>query len=335
MAVSLARTIASLNRTALVYAPETHTKYSNAAIATVGYVLERTQGEPFAKYLKRAVLDPLGLQQSSFEPTPEITKDLAKAYMWTMDGRVFEAPTFQLGISPAGSMYTTVTDLARFMSVLFAGGRGPHGAILKHATLEQMWTPQLAGLGQKTPFGIGFHLAELEGHRLVGHGGAIYGFATTLSALADDKLGVVVVTTKDSANAVTNRIAETALKAMLATRQSKPIPPPEITTPIDPELARRLAGRYTKGDQGVDLIERGGTLSMLKINGGEQARLRSIGDALVVDDKLAYGVKIIPRGDELVIGTEGFKRTAAGKPRPAPQPWQGLIGEYGWDHDIL
>ena len=69
---SLARTIASLNNTELVYAPESRTKYSNAAIATVGYVLERTQREPFAKYLKRAVLDPLGLERSSFEPTPEI-----------------------------------------------------------------------------------------------------------------------------------------------------------------------------------------------------------------------------------------------------------------------
>ncbi|MDQ3253743.1 MAG: beta-lactamase family protein, partial [Acidobacteriota bacterium] len=51
---SLARTIASLNQTSLVYAPETRTKYSNAAIAAVGYVLERTEGQPFAKYLKRA-----------------------------------------------------------------------------------------------------------------------------------------------------------------------------------------------------------------------------------------------------------------------------------------
>ena len=41
---SLARTIASLNETELVYAPESRTKYSNAAIATVGYVLERTEG---------------------------------------------------------------------------------------------------------------------------------------------------------------------------------------------------------------------------------------------------------------------------------------------------
>ena len=66
-----------------------------------------------------------GMTRSAFEPLPELTKDLAKAVMWTYHGREFPAPTFELGMAPAGSMYTTVTDLARFLSILFAGGRGP------------------------------------------------------------------------------------------------------------------------------------------------------------------------------------------------------------------
>ncbi len=332
---SLARTIASLNDTELVYAPESHTKYSNAAIATVGYVLERTQRQPFAKYLKRAVLDPLGLAHSSFEPTPEVTKNLAKAYMWTIDGRVFEAPTFEMGIAPSGSMYTTVGDLGRFMSALFAGGRGANGSILKAATLAQMWTPQYVKAGQKTGYGIGFGISEMNGHRKIGHGGAIYGFATQLSALPDDKLGVVVVTTKDAANAVTTHIANAALEAMLAVRQGKPVPQPESTSPVDTNLARRIAGRYVAGDKGFDLSESGGKVSMLNTNGGFPAQLRSIGDALVVDGKLAYGSKIIPRGDQVVIGNETFNRLALPKPQPVPIRWKGLVGEYGWDHDIL
>jgi len=332
---TLARTIASLNQTSLVYAPETRTKYSNAAIAAVGYVVERTQKEPFAKYLKRAVLDPLGLERSSFEPMPEITKDLAKAYMWTVDGRVFEAPTFELGISPAGSMYTTVTDMGRFMSALFAGGRGAKGRVLKRSTLEQMWTPQFAPAGQKTGYGIGFGIGESEGRRIVGHGGAIYGFATTLRTMPDDKLGVVVVTTKDAANSVTNRVAGFALKAMLAARQGKPIPEPEVTSPVDPDFARRVAGRYVNGAKSIDLIERGGKLSKLSSDGGEQVRLRSLGASLIVDGKLAYGEKIQVREGEIVIGSETFKRVEVSKPEPAPGRWRGLIGEYGWDHDIL
>src|SRR5438093_965366 len=204
----LAATVASLNRTTLVYPPETRTKYSNAAIATVGYVLERTQREPFAAYLARNVLAPLGMTQSGFEPSAELGRGLAVASMWTMDGRSFPAPTFALGMSPAGSMYTTVTDLGRFLSALFAGGRGPHGRILEPQTIAHMWTPQFARADEQTGYGIGFRLGRLDFHRSIGHDGAIYGFATTLQALPDEKLGAVVVTTLDGANAAVDRIAE-------------------------------------------------------------------------------------------------------------------------------
>src|SRR5262249_27951068 len=239
---TLADTVASLNRTTLVYAPETRIKYSNAAIATVGYVLEHTQKEPFPRYLQRAVLEPLGLRKSGFEATPALTKALCTAYMWTYDGRVFEAPTFPLGMAPAGSMYATVTDLARFLSVLFAGGRGPNGPVLRAETIQQMWTPQFAKAEAKTGFGIGFQLGDLAGQRRVGHGGAIYGFATELAALPAEKLGVVVVNARDCANAVSTHIADVALEQMLAAKQGKPLPPIPETTPVAPDTARRLAG---------------------------------------------------------------------------------------------
>ncbi len=163
---SLAKMVDSLNKTDLVYAPETKTKYSNAAIATVGFVLEETQKQPFARYLWRTLLDPLGMKHSGFEPDPVLTKDLAKAVMWTYPGREFPAPTFELGMAPAGSMYTNVLDLGRFLSVLFAGGKGPHGQIVKPETLEQMWTLQFAKKDAKK----GEEPKEGFGTRLLHHG---------------------------------------------------------------------------------------------------------------------------------------------------------------------
>ncbi len=335
-APSLATTVTSLNSTRIVYAPESRTKYSNAGIATVGYVLEKTQGQPFAKYLKRSVLDPLGLNRSSFEPTPQITNGLAKAFMWIVDGRTFPAPTFELGIAPAGCMYTTVEDLGHFMSVLFAGGRGSKRQMLTQSTLDEMWKPQYAKVGQKTGFGIGFNISEMDGHRKIGHGGAIYGFATQLSALPDDKLGVVVVTTKDAANAVMSHIADLALKAMRAVRDGKPIPEPEKTSPVAPDRAKLLAGRYLNGEKGFDLIDSStNKLSVLSTDGGFPVQLRSSGNDLIVDGRLAYGSRIGLGNDSIVVNNETFRRVTVLKPQQAPAKFKGLIGEYGWDHDIL
>ncbi len=334
--LSLAQTVASLNQTELVYAPGTRTKYSNAAVTVVGYVLEKTQNEPFARYLKRTLLNPLGMTRSSFEPTPALQRNLARAVMWTYHGREFPAPTFELGTAPAGSMYTTVNDLGRFLSVLFAGGQGPGGRILKSATLEAMWTPPAAEPGkEKAPFGIGFHVKDLDGHRCIGHGGAIYGFVTELSALPAEKLGVVVVASRDCAHAVTTRIGDVALRHLLAVRAGRPLPAIGQTKPIDPNLARRLAGRYRHGDREVELIERSGRLWLRGNHLDSQMEVRALGDGLVVDDPLGFGLKIRPQGDRLRVGNETYDRLPAVKPAPAPARWLGLIGEYGWDHNTL
>src|SRR5262249_60216095 len=86
----------------------------------------------------------------------------------------FVAPTFELGMAPAGSMYTTVLDLGRFLSVLLGGGTGPGGRLLKRETLEAMWKPQFAAKGEKEGFGIGFRVEEFHGKRRGGHGGGGY-----------------------------------------------------------------------------------------------------------------------------------------------------------------
>jgi CubicO group peptidase (beta-lactamase class C family)/D-alanyl-D-alanine dipeptidase len=330
---SLAETVNSLNATELVYEPGTRMKYSNAAVSVVGYVLERTQKQPFARYLKQAVLEPMGLGQSAFEPDAALLKNLARASMWTYDGRVFDAPTFQLGTSPAGSLYTTITDMARFLSILLNGAKGPKGQVLKPETLEQMYKPQFAPPGQRGGFGLGFLITNLGGYRRIGHGGAVYGFATELAALPEAKLGVAVVTTMDTTNAVVTRIADHALRLMLATRKGQPLPKMEFTRPVDPALTRRLKGRYVSGDRTIDLVEREGRLFMTRRD--LLVELKSLGEKLVVDDRLADDPVIAMQGDQLGIDKDTFTRVPTTKPEPVPARWEGLIGEYGWDHNTL
>src|ERR1700730_4703607 len=314
---TLAATVQSLNDTELVFAPNTHTKYSNAAIAVVGYLLESRSHEPFAQYLKSSVLDPMGLRHSSFEPNPAIITNLAKAEMWTYDGLKFEAPTFQLGMAPAGSMYSTVNDLGHFVSVLLAQGKAENGAVIKPATLEQMWSPQFPNPGGRV-FGLGFLVRSLDGHRLVGHGGAIYGFATTVDLLPEDKVGVVVVATKDAVNAVTERIGEESLRLVLAHRAGKPLEIPQATSPVPLALVRRLAGRYGTGEDTVDLTYLDGRLTMLKPAGGEQLELRKAGEELIVDGLTSYGLNVTPVVDGIRIGSKTLAKVPSSKPADIP-----------------
>jgi CubicO group peptidase (beta-lactamase class C family)/D-alanyl-D-alanine dipeptidase len=334
---SLERTVASLNGVPLVYAPGEREKYSNAAIGLVGYTLQKTQNEQFERYVHRRVIEPLGMQSSSFEPTPTVKKNLADAVMWTYHGREFLAPTFELGEAPAGCMYSTVLDLAKFASCLFAGGKVGGRQLLKPETIAEMFRPQYAKAPTDRGFGLGFMVDELDGHKRVSHGGAIYGFATEWAILPAEKLGVVVVCSRDVANAVMDRIAADAFRLMLAAKAGKPLPKPERIDPLPAEEARQLAGRYRSGDRWLDLSESFGRLYLTPGRGGYRLQLRKSGNDLITDDTQNWGLRFTRDGDKLTRGktTYAKEKPAAGPPPEPPARWKGLIGEYGWDHNVL
>lgn len=332
---TLAATVRSLNTTSLVYEPGTRTKYSNAAVAAAGYVLERTSGAPFADYIARTVLQPLGMRSSSFAPDSATVARRARGTMWTLDGRTFAAPTFPLGVAPATELTATMLDLGRFLSALFAGGRGANGRVLQAQTLDAMWGVQFGGPGATAGYGLGFAVSQLEGRLRIGHSGWHYGFATEVAALPHEKLGVAVSTTVDAANAVTERIADEALQLLLAAKEGRPLPAIVTTAPVPAATMRRLAGTYRSGARKVELALRGGALWYQDLLGGLPATLRMRGDTLVADGRLAFGQRILWGPDLLVVSGDTLRRVADAKPLPAPEEWHGLIGEYGWDHDVL
>jgi D-alanyl-D-alanine dipeptidase len=333
---SLEATVRSLNATELVYAPGTRMKYSNAAITTVGRVVETVKGEPFGSYVKRGVLVPFGMKGADFEATPEVKKGLAVAEMWTYDGRTFDAPTFPLGTAPAGNLFASVLDLGQFLIALLDEGRGPGGPVVKPETLKAMWEPQFSDKGAPRSFGLGFGLGKLDGHRRIGHNGAVYGFATELTALPDDGIGVAVAISKDCANTVAGRIANAALRSLLAVKAGKPLPTIETTKPVPVEVIRRVAGRYGEGNAAVELTARGDVLSMTQASGGFRLDLRMDGDGkLVVDDLNGFGTRVVPGEGSITVDGKELKRVADAKPEPPPARWLGLIGEYGWDHNTL
>jgi len=329
----LASTVASLNDTRLVFPPGERTKYSNAGIAVVGRVLEQVQGQPFAGYLRRAVLEPLGMTSSAFTPDADIVDRLAAAWMWTEDGRQFPAPTFQLGMAPAGSMYATVVDLGRFMEALFAWGRGERGPVLDSAMLARMLTPQFAPPGATTGYGIGFRLGRLHGERTIGHGGAIYGFATDLAALPDRRLGAASVTTVDGANTVVARIDRYALALLMAVHDGHPLPAPDTTGPIAQAVGARLVGRYGPAGRRVSIVRRGP--DWYATFPDRRLRLRQGADGIITDDRLGYGRRVDLVEGGLAVGGDTLLRVADAPPPPAPSRWRDLIGEYGWDFNTL
>jgi len=332
---SLAKTIESLNQTALVYPAEQKTKYSNAGIALAGYIVERVRNQPFAQILEKEVLGPLELGRTRYEPKGELADLLAKGVMGTWDGRTFPAPTFLLGTGPAGNLYSNVLDLGKFLSFVFDERRGAHASILKPETLRSMLEPQFAKAGDRAQFGLGFSLGELDGHPRFGHGGAIYGFSSELAGLRDQKLGVVVLANRDCVNGVTKQIANHALRLMLAAKANNPLPKLEVTSPLSQNVAQQAQGLYEGDGKRIELLARGETLLMTPLSGGTTSAIRRAGDTLLVDGLLDIGSTIELGENDLRIDGKRYRKLPPSKPDSAPERWLGLLGEYGWDHNVL
>lgn len=322
---SLAATVDSLNGTGFRASPGSLTKYSNAGIAVLGRALELHHRQPYAQLMQERILDPLGMPGAAFEPTPAVRRRLAEARMWSYDGSESPAPTFELGMAPAGSLYASVLDLSTFLRALFAGGRG----VLTPGTLEEMLTP---GAGR---FGIGFAISDLDGMRRCGHGGAVYGFSTELGFLPDAQLGAVVTSSMDVSNAVTRRLADHALRCLVARGEGRELPQLSLTEPLEPELATALAGVYAgPAGERAEVIGRPDGSCWLEWR-GLRAALRREGEHLRVDDRHVFGARVEPLGSGLSIGAESYERLELPRPAPCPDHLAEYVGEYGWDHNVL
>lgn len=339
---SLTETVASLNQTELVYEPDTKTKYSNAAIAVVGSVLEKQLDVSHPQRVRQSILDPLGMTNSSFVVTRDVAPKLATGWMWTYDDRRFKAPEFLLGTGPAGNLYSNVIDLSKFLSCLFNDGRTVSGQILQPESLAEMISPRKDANGKSVGYGLGFRISDIDGHTKVGHGGAVYGFSTQLGALPQRKLGVAAASSLDASNGVVSRLANFALRLMLATQDGEALPDYRSTIAIPADRIPNLLGTYREvdgkdeGSRFTQISELNGRVMMERGSFRHDLRAAADDGAIITDDVTGADTEVKrERKDRLRVGDLKFERTPNEPPQEIPDRWRGLIGEYGWDHNML
>lgn len=302
----------SLNQTTLVFEPGTQLKYSNAGITVLGDLVERVSGLSYEAYLRKNILGPLGLNETWLRAADVPSGRLPAALMWTLDGREFPAPTFELGIAPAGNLYTTTEDLLRLARWMMQADPLP---VLTRQSLEAMAQPQAGG----KRFGLGFALGESNGAQTLGHGGAVYGFSTDFLVIPARKFAAVAFATRDSSNAVLNRLTRWAASATQDYQALPSLIPPiqesfDFTQPPSPPSATfaSFLGEYGWDYNKLYLYERQGKLHCL-IEWFSDSELEPIGGASYrFPLKAMYGgetLRITNKG--LYVGPVFFPRLAA------------------------
>jgi len=332
---SLEDTVRSIYDTELVHPPLTVTKYSNIAVTLVGYALQLVSGQEYIEYQREHLLGPLGMTSSDFVLTPELEGRLSKAYMWVADGREIEAPWFELATVPAGNLYSTVGDLGKFLSCLFAGGKVGETQIVQPETLDQMFTIQFTGEGQRRYFGLGFVVGDYRGHKTVGHTGGIYGFNTIVTGLPDEKLGVIVLVNEDLCGGAMSRIHNKALDLLLQAKLGEEPPAePEIVS-VATEVLGSYVGEFESSRYWAEVTQEAGGLK-LNLSGQVSDLLPLSETEFLVDGKMFNRGRLVFEADEsgavnkMILGRgEEFARVDPEAVPEVPGHWNEFVGSYG------
>jgi CubicO group peptidase (beta-lactamase class C family) len=189
--------LSTLNKVEIEYTPNMYPHYSNFGFQLLGIALENAAHEPFEKYIKSNILDPLDMKNSGFSLTEEQQTRFALGYTYLEpDFQRYRAPDWDLSILKySGGLCSTPEDIARFISFQFRDQSGNDGKVLSGDGLRFMRTPQtMRSPESHDTYGIGWAMYEYEGHQVMGHAGGHWGFGSKVEVLPDLKLGVVIMT---------------------------------------------------------------------------------------------------------------------------------------------
>jgi CubicO group peptidase (beta-lactamase class C family) len=188
--------------------------YSNIGYLVLGQVVERASGERYPDYVKRHILDVLGMTGAGFAwPRGPVATGYARTYSlmglagWLMlDGRFlgerrngFTAlHPFLLDGAPYGGLVGTVPDLARFLAAHLNGGAWQGRRILAEASAAAMRTPQADLRGRPMPIGLGWRPGSMGGEAYWYHLGGGGGFKSELRLYPERRYGIAVVANETS-----------------------------------------------------------------------------------------------------------------------------------------
>ncbi|MCB1641671.1 MAG: serine hydrolase, partial [Xanthomonadales bacterium] len=153
------------------------------------------------------LFEPLGMTRSNFSvAASQNDPDHARPHYANDDDQLEEIPFRSIDlVGPAGSVNSSVNEMARWLRFNLDGGRVGGKALISQAALADIQSPHMtlpdaSTRGDIVPVGyaMGWEVSVYRGHRRVAHGGGIDGFATSVVLFPDDHLGLVAFTNSGS-----------------------------------------------------------------------------------------------------------------------------------------
>ncbi len=200
-------------------APLTGFKYSGGAVTIQELALTEAVGKPLVELARDWVLNPIGMTNSTFEQPLPASREKQAARAHGRTGARMGDPWHVYPEHAAAGLWTTPTDLAKFLIEVQQTLAGQSTRVLSRAMMLEMVTP--VGVG---PYAVGFSVEKRGEGWYFGHGGSNWGFQCSMLAHRLKGYGIVIMTNGDNGGALMQQIRSRVEQAYRWDVLDKPIP---------------------------------------------------------------------------------------------------------------
>lgn len=178
----------------LVAEPGTRYNYSSYGYVLLGAALEAAAGQRYMEYLRSRIFAPAGMERLRQDHAFALIPNRARGYVLNSSGQLQNCSLADTSNKVAGGgLIGNVEDLVRFASAVRAG------RLLKHGSVEAMFTPQRLPEGKHSLYGLGWNVMTLDNRKLVSHTGGQQGTSTILAMLPREGAVVALMTNLEKA----------------------------------------------------------------------------------------------------------------------------------------
>jgi CubicO group peptidase (beta-lactamase class C family) len=274
------------------YKPGSQFHYCNLGFQILGRLAAMIDNRSYNAVLQARLLDPLGMTSSHPFISNTIRSQESESYVIRRDD-LSGTRSAELSVAPraiftnaAGCIVSTPADMNRYMAMLLAHGKGPHGRIVSEEGFALFATPFIEAeeFGPGTHYGYGIAVDTLDGHKLLRHTGGMQSFASSIQVDLDAKVGAFA-----SINAMQgyrpNPVTKYAIQSLRAEAEKKPLPQADpLPDPLEISDAPDYAGAYSGESGTVQVVAEGKSLYV--ISGSTRIQLaRAAGDTFVATDE--------------------------------------------------
>jgi CubicO group peptidase (beta-lactamase class C family) len=270
-------------------------RYSGGGYTVMQKVVEDVSGQPLGSYMWENILQPMGLNESTFQQPLGSKRSLYASAAFNAQGEMVEGLWHNYPEQAAAGLWTTPSDLSRYCMQIQEIYGGKEDGILKPGTIRAMLTKH------KGDWGLGPALQKEGDSLLFGHGGKNEGFSNNMLAFAGKGDAMIVMTNADRGVDLMGEV----MRAISAT-YGWGISNSRVVTlePQPVDSLSRFTGKYQLdfqvpdiGDYTIEVTLGDGTLEVFDPNNGERNSLSPLGPRKFIDLESGDEVAVILQGD--------------------------------------